>query len=84
MGEGGGAPYRSVDCFDHLTTTPFPDCDTLDDLWTQAVRRFGPENCFGTREVLREEEKMQENGKMFKQVMVVSTSVPLIALSLTL
>ena len=68
MGEGGGAPYRSVDCFDHLTTTPFPDCDTLDDLFTQAVGRFGPENCLGTREILQEEEKRLENGKLFKQV----------------
>ncbi|KAK2187233.1 hypothetical protein NP493_172g02027 [Ridgeia piscesae] len=66
----GGAPYRSVDCFDHLTTSPFPDCVTLDDLFKRAVRRFGPQNCFGTREVLREEEKLQENGKRFKKLML--------------
>lgn len=65
---GGGAPYRSVDCFDHLTTTPLPDCVTLDDLFKQAVHRFGHQHCLGTREVLSEEEQLQENGKLFKQV----------------
>jgi len=69
LGDGdGGAPYRSVDCFDHLTTSPFPDCVTLDDLFTQAVHRFGPLNCFGTREVVKEEEKPQEDGKVFQEV----------------
>ncbi|KAI0230967.1 Long-chain-fatty-acid--CoA ligase 4 [Lamellibrachia satsuma] len=66
----GGAPYRSVDSFDHLTTSPFPDCVTLDDLFKQAVRRFGSQNCFGTREVLSETEQLQENGKRFKKLML--------------
>lgn len=61
-------PYRSVDHFDCLATEDFPGIDTLDKLFSHAVRRFGPDHCLGTREVLSEENEIQPNGKVFKKV----------------
>lgn len=61
-------PYRSVDHFDSLATEDFQGKDTLDKLFKHAVKRFGPADCLGTREVLSEENEIQPNGKVFKKV----------------
>ena len=68
------APYRTVDCFDHLTTTPFEGCETVDDLFLRAVNLNRDQLCLGTREVLHEEDEIQPNGKIFKKVRIHCTS----------
>jgi len=69
VGDDPGSPYRAVELpSTDLTTTPFPDCQTLDDLIIQAVRVYGSKKCLGTREMLREEEEKQSNGRVFKKV----------------
>lgn len=66
-----GSPYRAVDvALRELTTTPFPECRTLDDLFVRAVRVYGSKNCLGTRELLKEEDEKQPNGKVFKKVIL--------------
>ena len=65
-------PYRSVDNFDNLTTSPFPECHTIDDLFQRAVRLYGPSDCLGTRELLSEESEKQPNGRIFKKVSELS------------
>ena len=61
--------YRCVELGSNpLTTTPFPECKTLDDLMIRAVRIYGDKACLGTRELLREEDEMQPNGRVFKKV----------------
>lgn len=65
------SPYRTVDiALSELTTTPFPECRTLDDLFVRAARVYGSKKCLGTRELLREEEEQQPNGKVFKKVIL--------------
>ncbi|XP_053404171.1 long-chain-fatty-acid--CoA ligase 4-like [Mercenaria mercenaria] len=69
--ESPDSPYRAVDvALKELTTTPFPECRTLDDLFIRAVRIYGGKKCLGTREVLREEDEKQPNGKVFKKVIL--------------
>lgn len=62
------APWRSVDVPGELTTTLFPECVTLDDLFVRAVKLYANEKCLGTRELLREEDEKQPNGRVFKKV----------------
>lgn len=59
--------YRTVDCFDSLTTTPFPNCQTIDDLFDRAVRLHGPADCLGSRELLSEDDEVQPHGKVFRK-----------------
>jgi len=61
------APYRTVDSFTELTTTPFDGCDCLDDLFVRAVELYGPTKCLGTRELISEEDEMQPTGKVFRK-----------------
>ncbi|XP_017275288.1 long-chain-fatty-acid--CoA ligase 4 [Kryptolebias marmoratus] len=63
-------PYRSVDHFDSLATEDFPGIDTLDKLFRNAVQRFGPDHCLGTREILSEENEIQPTGKVFKKLIM--------------
>jgi len=65
--------YRTVDCFDQLITSPFPDCTTLDELFERAVRMYNLSPCLGTRDVLEEEDEVQPNGKVFKKVMTLNS-----------
>lgn len=60
--------YRTVDCFDRLTTSPFPSCETVDDLFNRAVELYGPNDCLGSRELLSEEDEIQPSGKVFHKV----------------
>jgi long-chain acyl-CoA synthetase len=41
--------------------------DTLDKIFTFAIKKNGAKKCLGTREVIDEEDEMQENGRMFKK-----------------
>lgn len=70
--DGGGSltrvPYRTIDCFDHLTTSPFSECMNIDDLFNRAVELYGPTYCLGSRELLSEEDEVQPNGKVFRKV----------------
>jgi long-chain acyl-CoA synthetase len=61
------APYRSVDSFDTLTTSPFPGCNSLDELYERAVNLHRDADCLGVRELLSEEDEMQPNGKIFRK-----------------
>ncbi|XP_070173727.1 fatty acid CoA ligase Acsl3-like [Littorina saxatilis] len=63
-------PWRSVESIDKLTTTLFPECATVDDLFIRAVKLYTNSRCLGTRELLREEEEQQPNGRIFKKVVL--------------
>jgi len=67
LGVDPSAPYRTVDSFTALTTTPFDGCKSLDDLFVRAVSLYGPCNCLGSRELISEEDEMQPNGKIFRK-----------------
>ena len=61
-------PWRAVEAMGGLTTTLFPECSTVDDMFKRAVEQFTSNRCLGTRELLREEEEQQPNGRIFKKV----------------
>lgn len=65
-----GAPWHDID-YPELTTTLFPECQTLDDLFLRAVKLNGPRKCLGSREMFSEEDEVQPNGKIFKKVYFV-------------
>ncbi|CAL1538248.1 unnamed protein product [Lymnaea stagnalis] len=66
-------PWRSVDVpSSGLTTSMYPECKTLDDLFTKACKLYSNNPCLGTREVLSEEEEPQPNGKVFKKLVLGS------------
>lgn len=64
----GESPYRAVEAYDRLVTSPFPDCSTLDEFFSRAVQRFGSKACLGSRQLLSEEDEVQPNGKVFRKV----------------
>lgn len=66
IGDESG-PYRAVECLDGLNTQ-LNECDTLDDLFVNSVRKFSNLKCLGYRELLREEDEIQPNGRVFKKV----------------
>lgn len=68
-GEPAG-PWRSVEAIAELSTTLFPECSTVDDLFAHAVRLYASNKCLGTRELLCEEEEKQPNGRVFKKVVL--------------
>lgn len=71
VGDSQNAPYRCTDIpLTELTTTLFPECQTLDDLLIRAVRTYSSKRCLGTRELLSEEDEMQPNGRVFKKVIL--------------
>lgn len=41
--------------------------DTMDKVFTYALKKNGPKKCLGTREVIDEEDEMQPNGRLFKK-----------------
>lgn len=49
-------------------STQLHKCDTLDDLFSNAVQSYSTRKCLGYREVLREEDEKQPNGRVFKKV----------------
>ena len=69
------APYQCTEIpLQELTTTLFPECQTLDDLLIRAVRTYASKRCLGTRELLSEEDEMQPNGRVFKKVSMYHSS----------
>ncbi|XP_041363459.1 long-chain-fatty-acid--CoA ligase 3-like [Gigantopelta aegis] len=70
VADGQSVAYRSVEVKGQLITTLFPECRTLDDLFERAVRLSAIEPCLGTRELLKEEDKLQPNGRVFKKVFI--------------
>lgn len=61
-------PYRDMAALDRLSTCLQPGVNTLDRVFETSARRFSRQYFLGTREVLRDEEEMQDNGKVFKKV----------------
>lgn len=82
IGDESG-PYRAVECLGGLNTQ-LNECDTLDDLFVNSVRKFSNLKCLGYRELLREEDEKQPNGRVFKKVCVtgyVSSSILLLLMT---
>jgi long-chain acyl-CoA synthetase len=42
--------------------------DTVTKSFNYAVNKYGTKSCLGTREVLGEEDEVQNNGKLFKKL----------------
>ncbi len=72
VSDNPGSAFRTVDHFNTLTTTLFPECVTLDDLFLRAVQLYGEHRCLGSRELISEEDEIQPNGKVFKKVWISS------------
>ena len=77
VGPGAGAegPYRDLGALGGLARTLQPGAATLEQVFESAVKRFGHRECLGTRELLREEDEEQANGKVFKKVPCVCVCV---------
>ncbi|XP_063061074.1 long-chain-fatty-acid--CoA ligase 3a [Engraulis encrasicolus] len=69
-GEGPEGPYRDLDAINKLAHTITPGMHTLEQVLESSVRRFPSRHCLGTRELLREEDEEQSNGKVFKKVIL--------------
>ncbi|CAG5133872.1 unnamed protein product, partial [Candidula unifasciata] len=64
-------PWRSVDVpSTGLTTSIFPECTTLDDLFSRACNIYSSHPCLGTRDVISEDDEVQPNGKTFKKLVL--------------
>ncbi|KAL7825063.1 hypothetical protein AOLI_G00322700 [Acnodon oligacanthus] len=63
-------PYRDVAALDRLTAFLQPGVNTLDRVFEISAQRFSKQDFLGTRQVLREEEERQENGRVFKKVIL--------------
>jgi len=44
------------------------NCKTMADAWSWAVSRYGSRNLLGTREILGDDDEVQQNGKMFRKL----------------
>ncbi|KAJ7990598.1 hypothetical protein DPEC_G00302060 [Dallia pectoralis] len=63
-------PYRAIGATKRLVSSLHPGADTLDKVFEYASRRFPDRDCLGTREVIKEEDERQANGKVFKKVIL--------------
>ncbi|XP_074658018.1 fatty acid CoA ligase Acsl3-like isoform X2 [Tubulanus polymorphus] len=70
IGSSPESPWRCVEGLDKLTTRVFEEVATLGELFTRAVKRHGAKQCLGTRELLKEEDEVQPNGRVFKKVIL--------------
>ncbi len=63
-----GITYRSTNAISkmHLELES-QGIDTMDKVFTYAVRRNGQKRCLGSRELIDEEDEQQKNGKVFKK-----------------
>uniref|UniRef100_UPI00358FAF28 long-chain-fatty-acid--CoA ligase 4-like n=2 Tax=Myxine glutinosa TaxID=7769 RepID=UPI00358FAF28 len=68
-GGGRSGPYRCAEHAEGLVTTLAPGINTLDALFAQAAGRFAARPCLGHRELLKEEEELQPNGKVFRKAL---------------
>ncbi|XP_047450892.1 long-chain-fatty-acid--CoA ligase 3a [Mugil cephalus] len=63
-------PYRAVCATKRLVASLHPGVDTLDKVFEYAAKRFPHRDCLGTREVISEEDVEQDNGKVYKKVVL--------------
>uniref|UniRef100_UPI00358FC41A long-chain-fatty-acid--CoA ligase 4-like isoform X1 n=1 Tax=Myxine glutinosa TaxID=7769 RepID=UPI00358FC41A len=63
-------PYVAVDAPPGLLRVGFPGADTLPRLFSRAAQRFPKADCLGTRELIREENETQPNGRVFKKLVL--------------
>ncbi|XP_034023715.1 long-chain-fatty-acid--CoA ligase 3a isoform X2 [Thalassophryne amazonica] len=63
-------PYRAVRAMKRLITSLHRGVETLDKMFEYATLRFAHRECLGMREVIREEDEQQSNGKVFKKVIL--------------
>ena len=68
VGTDGSGPYRDASFPDKLLTHRYEKSVTLDAEFERATFKFDKMPCLGTREVYKEEDEMQPNGKSFKKV----------------
>lgn len=61
-------PYRDVSALKTLSVCLKPGVNTLDRVFEASVRRYPEHDCLGTRELLSEEDELQEDGRFFKKV----------------
>ncbi|XP_058655791.1 long-chain-fatty-acid--CoA ligase 3a isoform X2 [Onychostoma macrolepis] len=63
-------PYRDVGALRTLATCLQPGVNTLDRVFESSVCRFPHFDCLGTRDLLSEEDETQEDGRVFKKVIL--------------
>lgn len=63
-------PYRDVNALRELTVSVQPGVNTLDQVFEASVSRYPDHDCLGTRELLSEEDELQEDGRVFKKVIL--------------
>jgi long-chain acyl-CoA synthetase len=64
------SPYRAIEVFDELRTTPDEHVQTLADIPDYCLERFADKETLGVREILDVQDEKQPNGKIFKKVFV--------------
>nr|XP_039268333.1 long-chain-fatty-acid--CoA ligase 4-like [Styela clava] len=62
-----GSPYRCVESFDSLMFSNYDGERTIDKVFERAVRKFGNNPCFGTRELISESDEVVPGGKVMKK-----------------
>ncbi|XP_038049964.1 long-chain-fatty-acid--CoA ligase 4-like [Patiria miniata] len=71
VGKGDRAgPYRDSSHPRRLTTHPHEKYQTLDGEFEHVTYKYGKMPCLGTREIYKEEDEMQPNGKSFKKLVM--------------
>ncbi|XP_071798454.1 long-chain-fatty-acid--CoA ligase 4-like isoform X2 [Asterias amurensis] len=70
VGTDGSGPYRDASFPDELLTHRYEKSLTLDAEFERATFKFDKMPCLGTREVYKEEDEMQPNGKSFKKLVM--------------
>ncbi|KAI7800817.1 long-chain-fatty-acid--CoA ligase 3a [Triplophysa rosa] len=63
-------PYRDMSALKTLSMCMQPEVNTLDRVFEASVRRYPEHDCLGTRELLSEEDERQEDGRVFKKVIL--------------
>ncbi|RMX48628.1 hypothetical protein pdam_00007999 [Pocillopora damicornis] len=63
-----GGPYRCVEHLSSLKTSLYDGVTTLDQMFKRAVNLYPYRKCLGTREIIKEEDEMQPNGRLFKKL----------------
>ena len=61
-------PYRDMSATKRLMSSLRPGMDSLDKVFEDAAKRFPERDLLGTRELVKEEDERQVNGKVFKKV----------------
>ena len=75
VGTDGSGPYRDAAFPNQLTTRPHEKYLTLDAEFEHATFKYDKMPCLGTREIYKEEDEIQPNGKSFKKVNMATITV---------